>query len=648
MKILIILASLIMSFSVFSKGITVNFICLDNTPVNIYLDEKGKVVFEPDVFSSQIPRTPTGIKECVTVFQENASQVLTEFKKNNCPSSKDPICFASIHYTQTRIAEKINKSDLVVKPSSATEESGATPSAQIALEEKILSGEMDTKNLRKSFKHQGKNYKVSDFDSVIGDNIENIFMDMTKDEAAQYAQNYMVAKTAVLKNASDPSRSIVMGNLDKMFGYIHGENAQAELSKAVAECTTALPIITPIVNIIEKLDATRRVLTCRPVNPGEHKVFKRETKNYYSTGSYLLKRRQDGNYQAVLNVNFVSGAGSASPQAMLARAKGCLAEASPFMKGPNGEQLEITLLSPKEIASLPRDERPAANKISIEGPNHTNNAGAYSENINCATITHEMLHLFGLCDEYGETRPEYMRYGWSCRVVTKVPSLMRDLSVYQKAVGGTVSCNCSGATCSNIMRSNDPLVRKLYTANTFYDLSDHRFRTSYCKEEYLPFNRTISSDKITNILQNDNNLLVVESRYLYTTMAAPYYNVSNRKITCRCPSGDRACENQKAALASALGKETYRKNCPREAPLMGSESGRKVNGASFDGNVLKITAPGEISSLLLPNHFNKILEGNCPGKADGYRECAEFAYKGEPCNVPAKCQDDRYYLGSQK
>jgi len=64
-----------------------------------------------------------------------------------------------------------------------------------------------------------------------------------------------------------------------------------------------------------------------------------------------------------------------------------------------------------------------------------------------------------------------------------------------------------------------------------------------------------------------------------------------------------------------------------------------------------ISAP-RLPSLLQPQQFNKILAGPCTGKgADGYIECADFAYKSDqngPCNVPDKCRDDKYYMGSQQ
>lgn len=649
MKILIILITLFMSFCVFSKGINVDFSCPETTSVNISLDEKGRVIFTPDVFSEGPTEASGNISECVQSFQDRARKELADFKQKSCPASKDTLCFASIRYTQSKVAEKINKSQFInSSPDTVPAVTINISNVHTALEEKVVSGEVDLKNLKQTFNHGGKKYKVSEFDSVIGENIENIFMNMTRDEANQYAQNYLVAKSSILKDASNPGRALVMGNLEKMYGYIHGENAQSELSKDIDACSPINQVIAPIQGILEKIDITRKVLTCRPVNPGEHKVFKKEMKNYYSTGNYLLKRRKDGNYQAILNVNFVQGAGSVSPQQMLQRAKGCLADASPFMKGPGGEQMEIVALSPEEIAALPKDERPAPNKISIEGPGHTNNAAAYSEKIDCATITHEMLHLFGLCDEYGETRPEYMKHGWSCRVITKSPSIMRDLRAYQNTIGGTLSCNCSGTACSGIMKSNDSFAKKLYTTNSFYDLTDHRYRTTYCREEFIPANKLSNPSKITNVIQNEGNTMVVEGRYLYTTLAAPYYSISNMKITCRCPAGDSSCIETKNSLASVFNRETPRKTCPREAPHIASEAGQKTNGAHFDGSVLKIASPGSENSLLQPNHFHKILEGNCPGKADGYRKCADFAYKGEPCNVPSQCHDDRYYLGSEK
>lgn len=652
MKFLIFLGALLFSVSGFTKGVTVSFNCGQNTSVNISYDEKGNLVVSPNIFESEIED-----KECLRKFKETVWKEVNSFKQKNCPASKDELCFVSVHFTQRKLLEKIRQSDI---PSTSTIPSHSTTSsvetndnvvpstAEAELESKILSREIDPKNLNQTFTHDGKEYKVSDFDNVIGENIENAFMNMSRDEALQYAQNYMLEKADILKDTNAPGRVQVMQNLEKMFGYIHGENGQKELQIALNECRSESETFDSIEDIIAKIEDTRKVLQCEPLTPGSHKVFKRDMSNYYSTGNYLLKRRQDGNYQAILNIQFKRGTGSLPPEEMLARSKRCLAEASPYMKGPNGEQLEIVVMSPSETETLPSDERPAKYEVSIEGPDFGTHSVAYNETVGCPTITHEILHLLGLCDEYKEDRPEYAKYGWTCRVVTKAPSIMRDLSAYRNVVGATVSCDCSGATCSAIMNGNDQMVKKLYTSSPYYDLSDHRFRTSYCKEEFINSKQLSNPSKVSHVLSNQNNVLTFETRTLYTQLTSPYYKISHIRVTCRCPAGNEECNRQRQQLANTLTTDSPRKTCPSGASYKGSEPGKKFLGGTLEGTILKIGSSGEVPSLLQPNHFYKILEGNCQGKANGYRECAEFAYKNEPCNVPARCNDDKYYLGSEQ
>lgn len=668
MKLIFMLGIFIFAPFAIAKGINVDWSCPEQsqkTVINIFFNDQGNAIFNPDVFDSSLKSSAAEATSCISIFQKKATDELKSFKEKNCPASKDAVCNATVDYSIGKIQEKLKSSEaikknpmIIIDTSSVTRAGGATRvtptprdvpvASEASLEARVKSGEINPANLSQSFRHQGRDHKVSDFDNLVGDNIEKVFSSMGRDEAKQYAQNYLVAKAPILNSRKNsPQRSQVVSNLEKMFGYIHGSNAKEELAKVI-QCEPLSPPLQAFQEIAAKLQETEKVSKCAELNPGQHKVFKKDRNAHYSTGSYLLKRKQDGNYQAILNVKFTQGAGSVTSQEMLARSKRCLAEASPFMKGPQNQNIELLVFSPEETNSLPSDERPAVNNVSIEGPNFGTNAAAYNEKVDCATITHEILHLMGLCDEYEETRPEYTRFGWNCRVITKAPSIMRDLSVYGKAVGQTLTCNCTTNTCRAVMNSSDDL-KKLYTGYSFYEASDYQFRSTYCKEEYISNTTNMSNPgKGALILSDESSALVVETRFVGPYFSSPYYKIHRAKITCRCPAGDQKCIDQKQAAVRNISNDPFRRSCPRESTYSGSEPGLKVNKAVFENDQIKIAVSPEIPSLLQPNHFNKILEGSCPGKSEGYQQCAEFAYKGQPCTVPQVCNDDGFYLGAGK
>ena len=141
---------------------------------------------------------------------------------------------------------------------------------------------------------------------------------------------------------------------------------------------------------------------CRELNPGEEKIIN----PFNLLGKpYIVKREQDGSYSISLNMAFTAGEnydGSVPeeqvPEHYMNKVQECLRQANSKMLGPNGEKLNINIQPPENNVC----EQAETRQIKIMSENNRSNAGAYAADINCSTITHEVLHLFGLCDEYDE------------------------------------------------------------------------------------------------------------------------------------------------------------------------------------------------------------------------------------------------------
>lgn len=615
-------------------------------PIEISLDSSAKLQLKPDVFADVKKRnlSESEILKCVEDFRHSVSQQISKYKNEECPASKHDFCFTSGSYIDTKMGEKIE----------ATFEkklrSQAKQSPEEYLEEKIAKKEIDPSKLGQSFTYNNKTYKVSEFDKVVGENIENVFMQLSRNEAKQYVQNYMLVNTDILNvERVSPKRTAVLNNLNQMFGYIYGDKGSEELTKML-ECKPE-DDLKPIEEIIHRVEKINKVATCQPLRPGDHRVFEQLNSNYYGTGDYLLKRKNDGNYQAIVNVKFQSGSGRLSPQEMMNRSKNCLAKASPYMKGPQGELLELTIMTQEEINGLPRKQRPKENVITVEGPDFGTNAASYAEDVDCDTITHEMLHLLGLCDEYGETREKYGDM-WNCRVVTKAPSIMRELSVFNKAVPQNLSCDCKSLPCSSVMKSSNEDIKKLYTGQTALNVIDYRFRAQYCKNIILVSSANLRDPSKAMILKvNSERNFVVESRIVSSQQQAPQYFVERYEVSCSCPAGDKECLQTKESIVKKVMSPKMGNTCPRGSRPLSTQTDKKFSSPQVSDNVLYFTTEPQIESLLQPGHFHKILEGTCPGQSAGYQECADFAYKNNrngSCNVPEKCYDDSYYLGVPK
>lgn len=115
--------------------------------------------------------------------------------------------------------------------------------------------------------------------------------------------------------------------------------------------------------------------------------------------NYLLKRSGPKAYEAKVNLKFSSSgaADTIAPDEMKKLAKGCLKDFSPYMKGPNGESLTISLYDESsDKAQLPVSE------IAIQSAGTRATSHRWKSDIDCPTLIHEVMHILGLVDHYHE------------------------------------------------------------------------------------------------------------------------------------------------------------------------------------------------------------------------------------------------------
>ena len=145
---------------------------------------------------------------------------------------------------------------------------------------------------------------------------------------------------------------------------------------------------------------------------GEYAIGEERIKNStgYGGAGYTIKRDSNGNYTASLFIEFVPSAfydnEDQVPRDQVQNyyaqtVQSCIDRANPYLKGPNGQKLNIVIRTPTASTSscIPK------NTITIWNRNISGGAQAqnYPSNINdnCPTLTHEVLHNLGLTDEYG-------------------------------------------------------------------------------------------------------------------------------------------------------------------------------------------------------------------------------------------------------
>ena len=215
--------------------------------------------------------------------------------------------------------------------------------------------------------------------------------------------------------------------------------------------------------LLDFMNVLEKQSQCFDLNPEEEKTVHPGT-GLDVFGSYTVRKESDGAYSVALNLEFSAGEDydgevpkDQVPQEYLKKTQRCMEQANKGMLGPNGEKLKIIIQQPvKQDESNCRNE---IKEIKIVSKDRRSNAGEYEAGIDCSTITHEVLHLVGLCDEYKESATG---------------------SYANSKTGETISANSEG----EIFNSQGEKIEDL-------NLSDYEFKPAYdCR-----------------VIQGDNNVM---------------------------------------------------------------------------------------------------------------------------------------------
>jgi hypothetical protein len=657
--------------------------------VEIYYAPNGQLAFRPDIFRGSFSlfrifrkrRSSANVDECLRSFMITIPQAVSNYQEARCSGSSDPVCNLSAQQISGDASRKIRTSSFYKKyqndlasvqdlfPGPVISERPVTPQTPVVANtpvtirpfgKRIIARPEENPDLART---RLLDYMIDNYSKIADVKEFARFcpqMGNTTGANAAYCQD------------RHSRNNVFLTNLSQMFTAVRGEPiTQARLLQSTECLPPSVGEFRDLEDILNKLDQKDE---CSPLNVGDHKLFRKApggTPAWYTSGNYLLKKTSDDTYEATLNLDFVSAGGTMSSQEMLARVQSCLAHAGPSLRGGDGSRLNIKVLSPQQIeAQIPRSERPLPELINIipdqvrlENGTMTDNeinSENFHSGIDCPTVTHEILHHLGFCDEYREERTNIVpgltrsrAVEWSCRVVPSAPSIMNNhVQVYNAAVPQQLSCECVNDGCRNTLRGSDArsvASRKILMTSTSYDLLGGL--SSICATpEYLPTVDDIPEpDKaFTNIVSRPG-VLSFQSRSILNENGR--FRISPKNITCTCPEGQVGCPAALARVAALMARNPSITTCPlhtqkssdNSTPSQGATTSINDNGFTF------VTTP-QMSSLLSPNQFDKILTGNCrQGPSSLYKRCAEFAYIAQDSSTcsekPAECGDDNQYLG---
>lgn len=416
-----------------------------------------------------------------------------------------------------------------------------------------------------------------------------------------------------------------------------------------ANCLPQGSINLPISDLLNSIDPSLREPSCQTLANNRWRM----QRNASNLPSYLMKRDGQGNYQANFYIEYKPQRGSIlSGPEMHKRVSDCLDQVSPYLKGPDGETLQIKILTATERAALPEDQRPSKLNIGIGPIEVRDNQRYYGSRIKCSDIVHEVMHLFGLVDEYRETSPELMASN-NCRVITPDVSLMNQQGMtFEEKIPKTTICSCDD-TCQRILNSDDPAIKELYLKSPVDFIPNRQsYEAKHCTLEDktivttppppASFVSSTETDFIFEIGEIDN----------LRSLSGKDFVFAKRRMVCRCPASDQEClQNKQVAQRNIRNQRSYRPNCPSGQELDTIWGG--TPGYSHQvtpENTITLTTNASGKSILYPNQFKRIVAGSCAQKVPEYKECSSFAYTGSGrnriCRTPARCQNPEFFLGT--
>lgn len=552
----------------------------------------------------------------------------------------------------------------------------------------------------------GQYRSVFEYDSIIKDKIPYLQENLSTACMEDFLEDYMAHKYIKKDPLNDELCQTHDCELIKAQQKLFEENVNAMIINSYGEaavqhsCENPVPFESSYKDIESILKDIKNVNQCSPLGVGETKVVN----DYETTGvkmRYALKRNSANEMLANVVINFKDPdeGVTTTPEEMLERTKTCLEKASSYFTNAQGETIRVNVVSPEEAQDIPINERPSTNDVGIGDANMRSNSGKYAESVGCGTITHEVLHLMGLCDEYTETQRgyyvntdtgevvnkddeeaksdeavEFVTAYNDCRAISESPSIMSShWDAMNKHTGSKSICTCregKESTCRKYLNGDGNKLMSFSIRNPFNFFNGYR---ETCKYKVISTSSTLtkasqlndySINPVRNIVSSNKVIIDVNS-----LNESDYGNsigkIQKYRFTCECSPNDEKCQKDLKLIKTADVEDLYptTSSCPYPnfTPKDGEKFSDLISKEDIDSSGFKllggldieVTSPPEVpgGSLLHPAHFSRIKYGSCKEKAQTYSMCAKYAYKAlaKDCpDRPAVCDEEEKWLLSDQ
>ena len=432
---------------------------------------------------------------------------------------------------------------------------------------------------------------------------------------------------------------------------------------------------------------------CEALAPGDSRVADSTLNNLAQ--KYAITNHGNSQYEIAFNIDYAPLDGRSETAAkMYEHTRKCLHQVSQVATAPGGKKVKFTIYTPSEASEVNKYKRPPVQRIEVAGPNGRSRAGRYESNISCAVLIHELLHLTGLGDEYGETqygmyrdrvtgqtifdynataehrnnpqRYEFKLHANHCRAISLDSSsiMAQGLEGFlNKYIAATKVCECQDnpatkETCLGIL-SLDEQARNQVAKISQPPLAAFPGYSAFCSEESLANSYKLIQTKdallqipyFSNFSKSETSLSFNRSVFI-PAYQKPYLGTHLQKsVQCRCSTHDKNCLNLLEKITTVKNNEDLlpQNSCPFSMDATKTLYGDEVS--SFRANsqtqlVLK-SKPEPSKPLFRAAQFERILYPRCKTKAPKYIECGKYSMVNafDSCpDRPAYCEDESQWL----
>jgi hypothetical protein len=443
------------------------------------------------------------------------------------------------------------------------------------------------------------------------------------------------------------------------------------------------------ISIDEYFKQAEEFSSCRQLGNGESKVVKGNVIGIREGTHYLIEKTGSTTYKATLAIDFNDRNPNLNMNKaqMLTKVRECLNVSQTYFRSPIGESLQVNIITPAELLKLPKEKQPRIKKINIwPAGTYTPAHDTFPVDINCSEIVHEFLHHLGLVDEYrdyeqvvvnaqtGKLIPahanilELLRNGsaiyqdrFMCRVISQTNSIMNNnRAVFDDMVSRKVTCECQTDECLKIINHPSDKVRDLVIGNIWQDLY-HSSRDHICKSKLVNTYKSVELDDIKDLVThqiiNESENEIEFAHSILVKQEDKKYSAHEYNYQCACSSKSECLVLEKLRLRLKHEMVQYPEQCPIEGSKVVSKNylpydAKISHGVSSKNNqyIMSSASLRQDRSLLLPAHFERIIQGTCKKYAKSYTACAKNAYlenTGLTCPFkPSSCEDHSQWLQS--